>query len=585
MRDYAFSRVALLLALLWLGSCDSGPKKETTENVEVGATLDQQAYITIGPDGPQSLPAAASALSLEDAARYAWNQFIALNWPAVDQTGAPNTRDMPDRSALFGQNTGQPLVWHTYRSKVELYPFGQLPPGTTRTPDGNGLVFNYDAAPEFLYGKKVSPCTGESEADAPWINLDEVTQIGLNTMYRTINSSGQQPQAKGSADPRLIRYLAKANRTYADYIYQRGYYNHGSNGTDVGYFDAIKNYTNAIKRDAPIPTDSIVYFPEGTIMVKAAWQALTEDEIASGQYHMATVRTYGSAAVPLSQMDPCYYTEETYGLVALHIIQKPLGLTYFTFATFEFYGNVTDNVGNPEEDRDGNFLGTPQTNSTAPNISHTDSPGGATTTADGELNYPGGFQPYYKNLAEGLPRGSESNSSFDAVNLLRRRNLIPQPIIDVNAEAHALITQYNTSYNVTTSPWGNYKLVNVQVEPFNNYEIDENNPQRLPSTYYQANSLVETNYTLSAFSGRQTDDGQTSNYQKNGDPALNVYLLDGDGDAYNSYNMGGCMGCHGNAQISGTDFSFTLREGPVLLPEVPIFVPGNVALLRDRYKF
>jgi hypothetical protein len=27
--------------------------------------------------------------------------------------------------------------------------------------------------------------------------------------------------------------------------------------------------------------------------------------------------------------------------------------------------------------------------------------------------------------------------------------------------------------------------------------------------------------------------------------------------------MGGCMGCHGNAQLKGTDFSFILKGGRV----------------------
>jgi len=32
-------------------------------------------------------------------------------------------------------------------------------------------------------------------------------------------------------------------------------------------------------------------------------------------------------------------------------------------------------------------------------------------------------------------------------------------------------------------------------------------------------------------------------------------------------NMGGCMGCHGNAQVAGFDFSFILKGGNVRAPE------------------
>jgi len=40
--------------------------------------------------------------------------------------------------------------------------------------------------------------------------------------------------------------------------------------------------------------------------------------------------------------------------------------------------------------------------------------------------------------------------------------------------------------------------------------------------------------------------------------------------------MGGCMGCHGVAQLNGADFSFILRNGRVLEPEAPDFTaPGT----------
>jgi hypothetical protein len=46
--------------------------------------------------------------------------------------------------------------------------------------------------------------------------------------------------------------------------------------------------------------------------------------------------------------------------------------------------------------------------------------------------------------------------------------------------------------------------------------------------------------------------------------------------------MGGCMGCHGNAQVSkGTDFSFILAEGYTTSPETPSAL-GDAAL-RSKY--
>src|ERR1700743_3495104 len=44
----------------------------------------------------------APAATLQQAANFAWEEFIALNWSAVKQTGAENTRDTPDNSCAFG---------------------------------------------------------------------------------------------------------------------------------------------------------------------------------------------------------------------------------------------------------------------------------------------------------------------------------------------------------------------------------------------------------------------------------------------------------------------------------------------------
>ena len=49
--------------------------------------------------------------------------------------------------------------------------------------------------------------------------------------------------------------------------------------------------------------------------------------------------------------------------------------------------------------------------------------------------------------------------------------------------------------------------------------------------------------------------------------------------------MGGCMGCHGNAQFAGDDFSFMLRGGPVIEPDVPELDSTNVAKLLKKYRF
>src|ERR1043165_6082455 len=51
---------------------------------------------------PSDINGGAASATLQDASLFAWQEFIALNWPAVNQTGQVNTRDVPDSTAIFG---------------------------------------------------------------------------------------------------------------------------------------------------------------------------------------------------------------------------------------------------------------------------------------------------------------------------------------------------------------------------------------------------------------------------------------------------------------------------------------------------
>ncbi|MCD9031261.1 hypothetical protein LDO32_05905 [Luteimonas sp. Y-2-2-4F] len=533
--------------------------------------------VRVSPVRPSEIPDRDGHVGIEQAARYAWNQFIALNWPAMEQNGQPSHRDTADPDLKFGDQS-RPLVWHTYRSKVEIYPWStHLPPGVEVGKDG--LTFHYDALPGYYYSEGVPSCSGASDDSVAWINLDEVSQISLDYMFNgTSGASGYAPSE--SSSPTLIRFLAKANRTYSDYIVGRGYFNHGGNGTDVDYFQAVTNFTNAIASGEPAGSETIVQFPVGSVMVKSAWRLLTNDEVESGSFHTAPVRFYekqGDAT--------CYHQETTWGMVALHIVQKTLGAPTFTFATFEQADNIKDSEGQPVENVYGEMLidsGQLGGASTTPRISHTDGPAGTTTTADGPFCQPANNpRLFYRNIPAGLPK-PETGDGGVCVNY--RDNAIPQQIIDVNREAQGQIRAYNQDNGIRNSPWEHYKLVNIQYQPFNFDDIDPSNPDRQRSTFYQANIVVETNRTLQEFSGIQTPDGQTSDY-KAGEPAQNVYVVNAAGDAYDHYNMGGCMGCHGNAQVQGGDFSFTLRGGPVREPEAPEFTDAAASRLMEKYGF
>lgn len=547
-----------LFAFVFIQCKDTNGSK--TKNNLVSTKFISDPGITVTPDVPSEIFGGANNASLTQAAEFAWNEFIALNWPAVTQTGEKNTRDVADTSKLFGDQS-VPLVWHTYRSKVEIYPWGAYPNGSKIQGD-TLLVFNYDAKPKYIYKDSIPPCANKSD-NVSLINLDETSQISLNFMFAGINP--KTPTNNNSA-PQLLRFLAKANRTYFDYVTDKSYFNHG--GT---YYDDVENYTNAIATDKVAPDGTVVSFPTGTIMLKAAWRLLTEKDTIS-QFHTAKVRYYET-----KNGDPCYYEEETWGLVALHIIQKTPTSPYFTFATFEQKDNILTADGKPVEDAVGNVIN-PFTDRTTPLVSHTDSAnGGTTTTISGHYCDADDSRLNYQNTAAGLP-------SDGKICVNGRYHDIPQTIINVNKDAHDKINAYNTANGITNSPWTNYKLVNIQYQPFNSDEIS-NADNRLESTYYQANIVVETNYTLQKFSGQQiatgNEAGQTSNFA-GGQPFYNVHIP--NGEKYTKINMGGCMGCHGNAQFAGNDFSFMLRGGPVIEPDVPELDSENILKLAKKYR-
>src|SRR5437867_4014366 len=64
---------------------------------------------------PNATPAQAAA--------FAWQEFIALNWPAMPQSGKQAQRDPPSTPFFFADPscTG-PTVWEIFRSKVEIFP-------------------------------------------------------------------------------------------------------------------------------------------------------------------------------------------------------------------------------------------------------------------------------------------------------------------------------------------------------------------------------------------------------------------------------------------------------------------------------
>ena len=182
----------------------------------------------------------------------------------------------------------------------------------------------------------------------------------------------------------------------------------------------------------------------------------------------------------------------------------------------------------------------------------------------------------------------------------RRIHSIQQTVIDVNQTAHEAIRAYNQANNLSDSPWLYYKLVSVQWQPIDKPTpgVDYTAPDA--ATYYQANIVVETDYNLQVFSGRfqqpnppygsTVEDPNNPSNTKNITNLITDFNLDGTPTKnvianQQEFNMGGCMGCHGNAQVNfGSDFSFILAgAGMNNQPDIPAGIAGTGQANVDKF--
>jgi len=243
--------------------------------------------------GPASIGGAPNATP-EQAAAFSWQEFIALNWPAGPEEGKSGQRDTASTSCRFGDpKCIGPTVWQTFRGKVEIFPGQGSPPGYPGM-ISNDPAFGYDALPQYNYAYSVNACDPAQANDAvPWINLDETDQITLDSMYAGVASSANSP---GNSSPKLIRFLAKANRL--EYVYVAK----NSSPTDPTkqWWSAVPgqvvmdtvDYLKKNMKSPPSDNSQLVSLPDRTIEIKAAWRPLTASEITSGRFHVQMARFY-----------------------------------------------------------------------------------------------------------------------------------------------------------------------------------------------------------------------------------------------------------------------------------------------------
>ena len=561
--SYSAPSITKALAIIVLSSVVSQPlalaDEASSEPVFFTETAYQVPY-DLPLQGSQSVSEQQTAL-----ATFAWQEFIALNWPS-SYTADNTRRGQPDTSsgvAQFAQpNSAGELVWQTYKHRVEVYPQGAIE-------HDPGEETSFNTVPNYTYpsnmgvegstNNDIPQCGDYDSATGTWgvdfgvtlnsmslfNNLDETSEIDLATMFTDgdSNAPGTVPPSNTPnyyelpKQPRRFIYEAKANQVMFDYIQANNYQNQSVRlAAQQATYTAVRN--NDMGGIAPCPDDdSIICFPpgvsatpgnagkEGTILVKATWRQLTRLEANSGRFLMAPIiryrnpdpsnaaafcfETIGVPAVPIMSTST---NPLPYGLIGLHIIHKTTNYPTFVFATFEQIDAL--NSGTPDSSL---FFYNRQ-------------------VADGA-------EPIKQTItSRAHPISDATNSVTDDVHFELRTQLAKD------------------SAGPQDSVWLYYKLIGVQGAATNPGDTEA-------TDYYLANLVTESNEILRSFSG-------TLDAEKGTIKPKNTNLRVG----HMSYTGGGCKGCHGNAQVGpaqeagaaplsandkiASDFSFITQMAP-----------------------
>lgn len=539
---------------------------------------------------------------------WAWSSFAALNWPALASTDAATypsgfVRGVPDLTKSFATAVGtDATVWETFKEKRELF-------NSNATEDGwQQVTFDSQYAPSFL-GGNVEPCVDIDEAlhsrvkaqpriisqiaktnsedetaevaspaqesqDAlcagystttnptledcmmsfqPPPNGDGTTEFNASELnYRT----GVGPRVfKGSpAAENFIYYEVKLNYDYYRYVasndlndYDTAVQMSANNEIFLPYrtsaqakpegsknTDAYATYSAATTQacyQSGLDTCSLSNCwgtvsdtnpPQlGAMQLKAAWlpTSLLDGDVSD--YHTTQAVYYRDSKLQPEGL--CYNVEE-FGLLGLHIIQRVhggdaaaangegIGGT-FIFATWE-HESIADGSG----------------------YSYVNYPSDQGKDQDNP--------PPYPNTAEGI----------------QVSRLQDYPLSTTQA-----VTTTVHGDLPTTSVWQNYRLIGTQFQAIGS----QSDSQALGQPYYLANLVIETNRGLQQFQGQAPYLRVIDHYTEKGVPPPSGTLpsphfspsIGNMVSGSTVVNMGGCMGCHGNAQTQGYTFSFVLLDG------------------------
>jgi len=352
--------------------------------------------------------------SMNDFYEFAWQSFVALNWPALEggDRGQPDTTKMIGAKGPDGQLL--PVVWSSYKLPTEVFLPNAANPGNWNDPPPPPPT-DCKNVPR---GAKVLRMAAK---DQPGV-MSDVNQAGFPQSTKL--------KIRGPVVDQMVHYLRyeiRLNRSEFEYFKTTQYYNRAAQITAVQNTKAVPQkqpiYQFPPKGKEPYVQPLPPYAQQGTIELKAAWRILDPSkDLVDRYYHIQAYIDNGGGDCTL----------QTVGLVGLHILRLTPGSgATWLWATFEQVDNVEVDPSAPRRP-DGSRL-TPSLN---PGPNGNPKP----------PYFPGG---YYGNEPKAIPPGSTIPKPT-APNNISRLTKMTADVQTVNQKYQAMLSN---------TVWKNYELV------------------------------------------------------------------------------------------------------------------------------
>jgi len=350
-----------------------------------------------------TVPADVGISNQTDADCYAWQEFIALNWPASGSNfGAPG-----DQSAV---------QWLGYMDTHQLFQQGAAVPPPWGTPPQITTACQSEAHLTDAQARGVHPLVNATKFSGDVLSGGENAQAFPNP---------PAPAWLGDVNGNNVWYEVRVNQDEYNYVVQNQFYNAQKQ---------LAFYTNQNPVKLPLQLPAGTATVTGAMELKAAWMEVPDPSDAKWNSYKLT-----SAVVVDPRTQKC--EQVTVALVAFHVIHKTQSQPTWIWATFEHKDNAP-NAGTTSP-QTWNFNSPACSPKTIPVPTACQYDGKASVTTSCTANTP----PLY-NIGDGCPAATPTQ--------VTRVNPIDTTAATVNTTVQSAIQNAWSG-----SVWQNYMLVNV----------------------------------------------------------------------------------------------------------------------------